>query len=660
MKIKALFLIIFLVVSSQIASAQTQVQPPIRPYNVLSYNLLMDWRNVFNNGTQVFSGHNQIQVVNTEATSEIVLDASEMTIDSVNVDGLPVFIPGILGDTVDIPLTPAESAIGSQITLDVYYTHTIDTIDPESGMFFYPKGTPSEFSSGTIPEDLAYTMSEPDGARKWMPCNDEPYDKANSAISVIVPSGYSAQSNGILQSIDTNSKDNSLTFYWQSDRPMSTYLMTAYASKWMTWRDYYHRLSDPNDSVPVIYYAWQPDYDAPDTTGGRLPAHFAFRNTPKMLEYDSKMFGEYPFTQYSQIPLDPFYFGGMEHQTITALDRGILDGTQETTIAHELFHQWFGDKTTCETWADIWLNEGFATYGEMLWTENSSGEDAYDNYARAVAGSFLDAQLMAPTYNPPEDLMFNWPYVNVVYYKPGCVLYMLRRMLNNDTLFFHTIRDYSAQFAYTTANTFQFRDFIANRDSALAPMDLKTFINQWIFQPDWPIYHIRWATNGDSLAIQVDQVQDSTDHYTMPLRFKAINQNDTITLVFLNNARSQTFTALLPNTIQRLEFDTLSVIDSKVTILHDQNLTVNSGVSPEHSLMAVSSNGAMKLTYPSIVSGNVMLRVADVLGRTIVEYPLAVGSLVTTLTTTAFTNGDYFATLTDGKTRQTVKFHFEK
>ncbi|HEY3875645.1 MAG TPA: M1 family aminopeptidase [Candidatus Kapabacteria bacterium] len=639
--------------------AQTQVQPPVRHYQVRSYDLTLDWRNIIENRTATFSGENDISLTMTSAAPAIVLDAEEMTIDSVQLNDTAIVVTQPVGDTLSISLPEQDQAAGTPISLDIFYTHHGNDTGSESGIFYFPAGTFSSYSK-TIPEDLIYTMSEPDGARKWMPCNDEPYYKASSSISIIVPNGYSAQSNGALLSIDTDLTDGSLTFRWQSDEPIATYLMAAYASKWVTWRDYYHRLSNPDDSVPVIYYAWQEDYDNTDSSGNSLDARFAFRHTPDLIAADSKLFGEYPFTAYSQVPLDPFGYGGMEHQTITALYRGILYGNQEEIIAHELFHHWFGDKTTCETWADIWLNEGFATFGEMLWAQGIGGSTAYDGYARNIAYDFFYAPILAPTYDPPVDHMFD-RYVPVVYYKPGCVLYMLRRMLNNDTMFFNTLRDYSSAFAYTSANTFQFRDFIVQRDSARAPMDLKTFIDEWIFQPDWPIYNVHWSTQDNQLIVHVDQEQDSTDHYTMPLRFWTINGSDTTTLTFLDTARSQTFTASLPsNGVQTLAMDTMTVLMSSVTMTEDQNLSVNELGVVTWPLEAFVSGGTVKLSYAPIVGTNAELRILDVLGRTVLERDLSQGSGGTAIPISQLANGDYFATLTNGGNYQTAKFHLER
>jgi hypothetical protein len=236
---------------------------------------------------------------------------------------------------------------------------------------------------------------------------------------------------------------------------------------------------------------------------------------------------------------------------------------------------------------------------------------------------------------------------------------MLRQLLNNDTLFFNTLRDYSSAFAYSTANTFQFRDFLAQRDSAAAPMDLKAFINEWIFQPDWPIYNIRWSLFGNTLNIQVDQTQDSTDHYTMPLRFKGIGTNDTLDLVFLNNARSQGFTTTLPHSIQNLIFDTSAVIISQVAMKRDQSLAVDPSVSQGQTLHVILGTSQVELSYAPIVNEDATLRVVDLLGRIIVERPLVQGSIGTSLPYSLFESGDYFVTLTDGNNHQLTKFHIK-
>jgi aminopeptidase N len=652
-----------------------------RPYDVLGYKLLLDWRPVFKTKATVFNGVSEITVsLSTDTITEIALDDIDLKVDSISINGLQYPPPGQnIGDSIlRIPLPKDLRHKGATVLLRIAYTHT----NPETpvgvlaGFLFYPKGTfgglryrydtagfyrvDSEF----VQEDLAYTMSESQDARRWMPCNDEPYDKANSEISIIVPSTYSAQSNGTLQSVDTNA-DGSLTFHWKSDRPVSTYLMCASASKWTEWRDYYHRVSKPADSVPLLFFAWPQDYDG--TGGTPYNGRNAYRNTAKMLEADSRAFGEYPFKQYGQINVQPFYWGGMEHQTMTANSRSVMDSSypDESTIAHELFHQWFGDKTTCETWADIWLNEGFATFGQMFWEESAHGPDAYNSIMRNFASGYLNSNLAfinAPIYNPPV-YQDQWAtnYVANTYYKAGCVLHMLRRVLADDTLFYNTLRDYSAAYAYTTANTFQFRNFIQDRDGSRSPIDLFEFINQWILGPGFPNYAIAWSQDSlNMLTVRVHQSQTKTDHFTMPLHFKAVSAHDTTGFSFINNSKTQYFTIQLDHPFDTLVFDTNAVPISKFTVRRFQNLSVGTGQSAVEMLHVNVSDGAVKLSFAPVVSEGANVRVIDVLGRTVLERGVLQGAMAIAIPERSLASGDYFAMLMDGARHATIRFQITK
>ncbi|MDP4199244.1 MAG: M1 family aminopeptidase [Bacteroidota bacterium] len=642
------------------ALAQQQVLPSKRPYTVISYKLSMDWRPMFRNKNELFSGMNEITVSTTQ--SEIVFDAMEMRIDSITVSGRSVTpVPQPVDDTLTVQLgTPNPSPF----PIKIFYTRTSDTND---AMFFYPKGLyvgkGPIGDSVFVEEDLAYTMSEPSDAHKWMPCNDDPYQKANSSISITVPAGRSAQSNGTLQSTDTNG-DGSLTFNWVSDRPIATYLMCASASTWAEWRDYYHRVSNPLDSVPVVYFAWPADYAATDTTGIAHNARYAFRNTPGMLEAFSRLFGEYPFLQYGQVPVQPFGYGGMEHQTMTTIDRSILHGRDEDVIAHELFHQWFGDKTTCETWADIWLNEGFATLGEALWEESRRGRIGYDSIISGKAHEFFHPYNNSivnniAIYNPPVAGMFAENYLTV-YNKPGLMLHMLRRILNNDTLFFNTLRDYSNAFAYTTANTFQFMDYVTTRVGALAPMELSTFFNQWLFWPDWPQYNIGWKQSGNNLLFHISQTQNPSHIYTEPLRFYAISGLDTMLVTFVNDKQSQLFTAQVNKTINKIVFDTEATTLSQVIVGRDPSLDVQAGADQAGYLRVQVELGSLTLMYAPVIGDHAELEILDVLGRIIERHTVATGSTTLSFSTQALASGVYFIRMSDGAGEHTASFQVEK
>jgi aminopeptidase N len=635
-----------------------------RPYDVLSYKLTLDWRPVFKNKSTRFSGVNEITLTLLESVDSVVLDAADMLIDSIRINGnaAPLVRYPAADETLTIMLPDSLRSKGQTVVLKIGYFHNITT---NEGLYFYPKnmyvGLGPAKDSVFTEEDLAFTMSEPLDAHRWMPCNDLPYDKANSEISIIVPPGNIGISNGTLQGVQTNS-DSSKTYTWKSDEPVSTYLMVADASNFVQWSDYYARLSDPSDHVPVVFYAWPSDYSqTADTTGLKYNAQYALRNTPQMLAAFSKLFGEFPFVKYGQVPVQPFGFGGMEHQTLTTINRSWLRGKDEDGIAHELTHQWFGDKTTCETWNDIWLNEGFASYGEAVWEESIRGKVAYANVIQEKVNSFMHPYTQygqtnsIPMYAPPIDNIFNYP---TTYCKGACVLHMLRRILG-DTLFFNTLRDYSSAFAYKNANTIQFRDFIQARAGEFAPISLNDFVDQWAFRPDWPIYTITWAQDAQNrLYVKVVQSQDSTDHYSMPLRFFASYDGNRDTLLTLvNDARSQTFVVPLPAPIIDLAFDEDAVVLSNYSIAMDDQLSVSAPTRTPETLHVFSMSGRVKLSFSQVVSERAEVEIIDLLGRTVIRQSVAGMNEVSF---DRLSHGSYFAMLKDGDTRLTAKFTIEK
>jgi aminopeptidase N len=615
-----------------------------RPFDVISYKLLMDWRNVFANKSHIFSGTNVITL--GAASDTILLDASMMHIDSVWINNVKLATPPQpdANEHITIFLQKAARLVDSIFVIRIAYTRTSEA---DLGMYFYKKGVNPDSVLGypqthgdTVVEDMAYTMSEPLDAHRWMPCMDLPYDKANAEISVIVPLGITVISNGDLVS-KIDSTDHT-TFRWVSDRPISTYLMAATASKYSSWTQYYHRISNPNDSVPIIVYAWDQDVAADTVTPGlKYNGKFAYRNSSLMLKAFSERFGEYPFTKYGQVPVEPFAFGGMEHQSATTLNRIYFDNHNEGVIAHELMHQWFGDKTTCETWADIWLNESFATFGEAIWQEAQYGKP---NYANSIGwfgvGYFKDAPNDIPVYNPPIQNVFNYA---TVYLKGGCVIHMLRSMLNNDTLFFHAFKDYSTAFAYSTANTAQFEDFMSRR----LGVDLTEFMDQWIYGALHPVYEMQWGTkNGKSLRISVNQTQTVRDHFTMPLQFIAFHAGIADTIRFLNNQRSQIFYHDFVDNIDSVHFDSLPVVISQHSFTYNALLDVHTVVSQATGteLLVTQSPSSFDCQFTEL-SSPATLRLFNTLGQQVQSVSLGASSRAYSLRINDLPSGEYFVRL---------------
>ncbi len=625
---------------------------PRRPFDVLSYDLLLDWRPVFANKNKTFYGVQEITLQITAPTDTILLDAEDMRIDSVwfqTVKYATAPQPDTHGQ-IKIPVPNGTYTQGLIAKIKIAYTRTSQV---DSGIYFFPKGTfvgvGAAGDSVWVEEDLAYTMSEPLDAHKWMPCMDLPYDKALSAISIIVPSGISAQSNGNLDSVTLN-KDGSSTYHWRNPDPISTYLIVANASKWKEWKDYYHRQDGSGDSVMSHYYAWQKDYDETATDGSRYNAQFAFRHTPDMLQVLSQRFGEYPFDRYGQVPVQPFAYGGMEHQTLTTVYRVWLRGRNELGIAHELTHQWFGDKTTCETWSDIWLNESFATFGELLWQEYITGEPAYRGLAQQYASwsmaGYGQSDPSIAIYDPPIQNVFNYA---TTYLKGSIVLHMLRRMVGTDTLFFHSLRDYSNAYKYSTANTAQFTGFMSNR----LGLNLTNFFDEWIYGQRWPAYDIHWGqTAGKLLHVQIAQTQmlPAPSVFHMPVKLVAYLHGEPIpdTITVQNDQRDQSFLIQLSSIVDSVAFDVDAIPLSERNVAYDAALGVRALAQSGPDFAVRYEPGHVVLSWDLPQSERPTLRIVDLIGRVVREVEAQGEASRLLLNESEFANGSYTAILSSG------------
>jgi len=578
---------------------------PKRPFDVQKYQLTLDWRPIFENRSQKYTGTNIISLQVTQTTPNITLDAGLLRIDSIRING--VKITPTPQPTVDeqliIPLPQQLQNSGSQVVLSIDYRK--DTL-VNQGIYFFPKGTHDPNDNTNTTEDLAYTMSEPTDAHYWMPCMDQPYDKAESEISIIVPNGIETGSNGTLLGKVAYTPTSTI-WHWKSDEPIATYLMVADASTFIHWSETHNRSAAPGDTVHLDFYAWPSDYYQDSIKDGSVyNATYFLQNTSQIMSWLEAKYGGFPFVKYGQVPVQPFSYGGMEHQTITTLHRRWLRGDDEG-IAHEMAHQWFGDKTTCETFKDIWLNEGFATYSQAIWGEAWGGYKQYMGILKGDAGWYIydTASSKYATYDPPADDLFNFART---YCKGACVLHMLRRMVNNDTMFFGALHDYSNAFAYTTVNTAQFRDYMSSR----LGIDLNEYIDEWIFGPLYPSYDIKWAQNGSNkFFLRINQDQTIRDHFTMPVKLFAFHGGSTDTLTFENNSRSQGFQKNLSYFVDSLKFDEDALLLSTYITASGDTVNISQKVhskllrnSPE---LAVNPTAETRSLFNASIENGVLL-----------------------------------------------------
>lgn len=544
-----------------------------RPYDVLSYNIFVDWfaplsASGVKKSDRAWKGENEITLKSElDGLSNLEFDDFLLDIDSVLVNGVRVDGSfNVSGGLLNVPLAqPANS--GDVLVVKIFYNYSNDT---DFGFYLYPKGLyvgkGPHGDTVRVEERLAYTMAEPEEGRYWLPSNDRPYDKASLKVAVRVPLAYTAVSNGLLARIDT--VGDARTFYWEDETPISTYLIAITASIFGHYSDKYTRVSNPSETVNVDYYVWPNDVESDATDGSKYNAKNAFARTPEMMEYYSREFVEYPFKKYGMVAVQPFGFGGMEHQTMTTITRTWLRGYDESGIAHELAHQWLGDLVTCATWYDLWLNEGGATWSEALWAEYNNGYEAYlENmmYNRLLylwsGGKSLPSILEVD----PEEAFGQ--YSVLVYQKASWVYHMLREAIGKDE-FAQALREYLNQFAYKAAETSDFFDFLKAKYPNL-PFSLDDFSDQWLGGRGFPSYKLNTVSMAEgskyNVAVNISQHQSGIkipEVYKMPLRIKFYESDAStphIETVY-NSQRSETFNFSLDFAPQYVFIDTTAVL----------------------------------------------------------------------------------------------------
>ncbi len=428
----------------------------------------------------------------TDGLDTVTLNCANLMVDSVK-QGDSIRGWRLASDTLYAGIAP--TAASGHFALEIFY-RLGGRGSNRLGYYWYPQG-------GEALRPVGYTMSAPQDARAWMPCFDEPWDKADSGCSfyVTVPQGYTVAANGLLQ--DTAAAGGSVTWHWREDHAIATYLMALHASQYAFWTDTARTAA--GDTVPLNYFVWPQD---------SALSRAVFDSVPSMIDCFSRKFGRYPFAKYGMAAVAPFMFGGMENQTITTIIRSWLTSNDQFGIAHELSHMWYGDLVTCGTWADIWLNEGFASYCEAIYYESRTGNKPglYMNasFASATTGN---AEVHS-VYDPPLALIYD---VSMEYAKGAWVLQMLRGVMG-DSAFFAGMRQYAAAYSYRTAITAEFQSVMEGVYGA--PLDW--FFNEWVHRAGHPNYTaiIYYRTYPDSLAalLRLKQTSTTGELYTMPLQ----------------------------------------------------------------------------------------------------------------------------------------------
>lgn len=438
----------------------------------------------------------QIQALSTlEGLGRLSLDFIGFDIDQVTADGQPASFERI-DDKLWVDL-PAPVAAGAPFTLTVTYS---GQPQPHRSRFipFAELGLLVDSQKGR-----AFVLAEPDGARAWFPANDHPLDKALFEFQIEAPSDLLAVANG--QLVQQEDMGDFTRFTYSSDDPMASYLAMVAVGD-------YEVIEDTTAAgTPLRHYIF------PES---ERQAAAVFQVTDEAMAFLEDLFGPYPFDSYGHVVVEA---GGlaMETQTMTLWGDGFLNGPPQmlsTIVVHELAHQWFGDSVSPASWAETWLNEGFATYAMLLWDARRNPEAVSAGLADYEARSDPDDE--TPLNDPPPDELFS----DEAYFKGAWVLHMLRQQIG-DEAFFAALRAYASQYANGNATTADFQQ-VAEEASG---QDLTAFFDQWVRRPGLPQIDVGWqtitdnATGSAAVQLRLCQVQPGDVPFQLPLEIEFLS-----------------------------------------------------------------------------------------------------------------------------------------
>ena len=528
-------------------------------------------------------------------TKEVVLDAKAMIIHAVslndtnlnyNYDGFKL--------TIELP---REYIKGETFTLYIKYTARPEKVKSKGsnaitsakGLYFInPKG-----ENPNKPTQI-WTQGETESNSCWFPTIDSPNQKTSQEIYITVPNKYKTLSNGTLVSQTING-DNRID-YWKFNQKHAPYLFFMGVGE-------YEIIKDSYKNIPINYYV-EKKY-AP-------LAKDIFGLTPEMIGFfENKLGVDYPWNKYSQIVARDYVSGAMENTTAVIHGESayqmkgqlVDENRQENTIAHEIFHHWFGNLVTSESWSNLALNESFANYSQYLWREYKYGKTNADSHLYENSKAYLDnsdnfdKKLVRFYYDDKED-MFDL----ISYNKGGTILHMLRSYLG-DNAFFTGLKKYLIDNQYKSAEVSHLR--LAFEE--VSGLDLQWFFNQWFFGAGHPNIQVSYDYNLLEKTVTVNFVQTQTNEFKFPIAID-IFENGTKTRhrVFVDCRDSSfkfVFNSKNPDLIQVNADGVLLANFSENKVLSDYIFQLKNSTNYQHkieALIKVSENQDQKKAFNAI------------------------------------------------------------
>jgi len=412
---------------------------------------------------------------------------------------------------------------------------------------------------------ILWTLSEPYGAKDWWPCKQDLVDKIDGIdVYITAPEQYVSVSNGVEQEATVNN-DGTKTTHFTHNYPIPAYLVAIAISNYTVFTE---TAGTAPNTFPIVNYLYPEMYDL---------THTQVMATPAIIDFYESTFETYPFSAEKYGHAQCGFGGGMEHTTVS-----FMGGFNRELIAHELAHQWFGDKITCGSWKDIWLNEGFATYLSGLVVEHQDGVDSFTDWKLENLYNITSQPGGAVYLTDADTLSVNRIFSSRLTYDKGAMVLHMLRIKMGDTNFFQGVKNYLADedLAYAYAKT---PDLKAHLETA-SGLDLTEFFNDWVYNEGFPTYNVivtPAATGHVTVTLHQTQSDASVTFFESPLPIRFYSTDGTFFDTILDNtANHQQIDVALPfNDLDRVDFNPFyDIIAANEVTLGTATLTADDNI----------------------------------------------------------------------------------
>ncbi|BCY27665.1 M1 family aminopeptidase [Flavobacterium okayamense] len=495
--------------------------------------------------------------------NSVMMGATSLTFSQYNTEELEINFPSTITN-------------GSSATVVINYSGAPDT-DEQAFSTSTHSGTP-----------VIYTLSEPFGARDWWPCKQDLNDKIdNIDVYITCPTGYIGVTNGLLQSETTSG--GMVTRHFHHGYPIPAYLISLNVTNYVSYNIQAGLGTTQSPFFPINNYLY------PENNNSSVQAQID-QTVPIMNVFEDK-FGPYPYRneQYGHVQFG--WGGGMEHATMSS-----MVSFPRSLIAHELGHQWFGNRVTCGTWKDIWLNEGLTEYTAGIVVEELDGATSFVSWKNSKINNITSQPGGALYLTDSEALNVNRIFSGRLSYNKGSMVTHMLRWVMGDTNFFQALQNYltdpNLSYAYAITSDLQ------SHVEAVHGSSLNEFFNDWVYNQGYPSYDItvqNWGAGQVKITVNQTQSHASVSFFEMPLEIRLFDSGGSSHDVVVNNTfNGQEFIVASPFVVTSSEFDPNKHIISKnnnTTTLGNDTFDLNQSIS----LYPNPSNNILNVKLPNTI-----------------------------------------------------------